>query len=110
MSVISLPQGSDHTVEISSLGDLTGAVLYLAVRDVAGTVVISKSTSVVGQGLVVAPATSGVARFYFVPTDTATLTVGGAYFYDAWKVDAAGKHYQICPVRSFNVNERVVVL
>lgn len=110
MSVISLAQGSDHTVEISGLGDLTGAVLHLAVRNETGTVIISKATNVNGEGLLVAPTTGGVARFYLVPTDTATLVVGGTYSYDAWKVDSTGKHFQVCKVQGFVVTDRVVVL
>jgi hypothetical protein len=111
MSAITFAKGSDHTLDITGLGDLTSCVVHLAVRDETGTVVIEKATAVGADGLIVAPAgTSGTARIYFVPADTADLDVGGTYFYDAWKVAADSKHYQIVGVEAFNITDRVVVL
>lgn len=104
---ITIPQGTDHTLKIVSLGDLTDSTVYVNVRDASGRTVISKSTGVPAEGAIVSPATAGVARIYFVPADTEELTVGAKYFFDALKVDGAGKKHQACSVRRFFVGDRI---
>ena len=102
---ISIPKGSNLTVEITDIGDLTGATGHFAVRNAAGTVVISKSTDDPDEGEV----GDEEMEFYLVPADTSELALGG-YYYDAWIVTATGEQYQVRAVSRFTVLDRVVVL
>lgn len=105
---IEIPQGSDLTVQVSKLGDITGATGYFAVRTEAGEVVIEKSTATPEEGAVVSEST-GKVEFYVVPDDTAELTVGAKYYYDAWIETAGGKRYQVREISKFTILDRVVV-
>jgi hypothetical protein len=108
---VTIPQGSDLTIEITDLGDLTGATGYLSVRNNAGTVVFAKSTADADEGAIADPETAGDMEFYILPEDTTSLTVGASqYHYDAWIVTALGKRYQVREVSPFVVLDRVVVL
>lgn len=108
-TAVSIAKGSDLTVQITGLGDLTGATGYFAVRNTAGTVVIEKSTDDADEGAIIDPATDGEMEFYLVPSDTSGKSLGG-YHYDAWIVTATGKHYQVRSVSQFTITDRVVVL
>lgn len=108
-STITIAQGSDLTVRITDLDDLTGATGHLAVMSAAGSVVITKSTDDADEGMILEPEDDGAMEFYIVPADTSGLAAG-TYYYDAWVVTATERQYQVRSVSQFIVQDRVVVL
>jgi hypothetical protein len=113
---ISLTQASNRTVKVSVVDqsglpfDLTGCVGYLQVRqcDTAASASISKTTTVAAQGAIIAPASSGIIEFYFLPADTAALSPS-EMLYDAWirTDDVPAKDYQVVPRSRFVITRRV---
>jgi hypothetical protein len=83
--------------------DLTGATLTATVvRELGGDPIITKSSTVPTQILILAPANEGQAKIFFVPADTATLAPGD-YIYDVWVTLIGGEEINVVPPSRFTV-------
>lgn len=85
--------------------DLSGAVLVATVvRDLGGDPIISKSSTVPTEILILAPANEGRAKLFFVPADTAALPPGD-YIYDVWVTLIGGEEINIVPPSLLTVKQ-----